>query len=360
MFDTFTQGIAAFNQVGLFIGALVCLGLGGLLLGSSLYRRLHGLRVTGTVIGVIDNGRTYTPVYRYTLPDGTTHEARSDTGSSAMRGKETGRTVPLMIAAHNPGDAQAANSYVSEVIGIVLIVPGLVLAWVALTAYPVTWMTWLMAAVMLVYLTERGHRVFVPKGARPPLAQWRAARGLDGPIDPATITPIERIIATPDGQQKLQAQARNARLAVPVLGLFALALLAIGIFQARTIARLEANGLRAPGVVVRLHREWSSGSDSHSTYYPVVRFQTAQNLTVEFKDSVGTNPPSHRVGDKVTVLYGPDDPRRDAVIDRGLMNWAIPGLLLLVAVLLGWLMVWMRRSSPTSDAIGGLGVPAPR
>lgn len=360
MFDTLIHGMAAFNQVGLFFGALICLGLGGLLLGSSLYWRLHALRATGTVIGVVDRGGTYMPVYRYTLPDGQTHVARSNTGSSAVRGKETGRTVALMISAHNPDEAQEADSHVFDLIGLVLIVPGVVLAYVALTSYPVTWMTWAMAAAMLIYLAERSHRVFVPKGERPSLAEWRAQRGRDAEIDPVTITPIEQIIATPEMQQKLQAQARNNRHMAPLVGLFAAGLLALGLYQARDIARLETSGVRASGVVVRMHSEWSSGRDSRYTYYPIVRFKTAQNLTVEFKDSVGTNPPSHHAGDKVTVLYGADDPRRDAIIDRGAMNWAIPALLILGAILLGWLTLWMRRSAPARDAIGGVGVPAQR
>jgi len=360
MFGTFIQGIAAFNQVGLFIGALVCLGLGGLLLGASLYARLHGLRATGTVIGVIDRSGSYTPVYRYTLADGTTHVAKSDTSSSLVRGKETGRTVPLLISAHNPGEAQEANSHVFEALGVVLIVPGIWLAYTALTAYPVTWMTGVMAAVMLIYLAERAHRVFIPKGERVSIEAWRAQRGRDAEIDPATVVPIENIAATPEMQQKLQAQARKNRRAAPLVGVFAVALLAIGLFQARTIARLESSGLRAPGEVVRLQSEWSQGRDSHYTYYPIVRYRTQDNRTVEFKDSVGTNPPRYRRGDPVTVLYGAADPRGDAIIDRGAMNWLLPGLLLLAAVLLGWLMLWLRKSGAGGDAIGGVGVAAPR
>jgi hypothetical protein len=50
MFGFFVDGLQAYNQVGLFIGALACLGLGGLILGNSLYRRLNAPRVSGTVV----------------------------------------------------------------------------------------------------------------------------------------------------------------------------------------------------------------------------------------------------------------------------------------------------------------------
>src|SRR5439155_827275 len=80
------------------------------------------------------------------------------------------------------------------------------------------------------------------------------------------------------------------------------------------------------GEVVRLKSE-SSDHGGYS-YYPIVRFRTETNALVEFKDSVGSNPPSYRVGDKVTVLYLLDNPSQEAIIDRGLFwNWAIPAFL---------------------------------
>ena len=361
MFTYLFEGIQAFNQVGLFIGALFCLGLGGLILGNSLYWRLHALRVTGTVIGVIARGDMYTPVYRYTSPDGQTHEAKSDTGSSSLRGKQTGLAVPLLISAHNPAEAQEAGSHLFDAIGLVLIIPGVWLGYTALTAYPVTWMTWLMAAVMLVYLAERGHRIFIPKGQRMSIAEWKAQHGLGGAsaIDPAAVTPMEKIIATPEAEQKLRAQMKNNRQAAPLVGLFAIVLLAVGIFQARDIARLESSGLRAQGEVVRLKGEMSSGSNSRPNYYPIVRYRTDRNVMIEFKDTIGSNPPSYRTGDKVTVLYRADNPQRDVIIDRGLLwNWAIPVILLLGAALLAWLMVWMRRSAASGGTIGGVATPA--
>ncbi len=47
MFDLIFSGVQAYNQIGFFIGALVCLGLGGLLLGNSLYWRVHSLHASG-------------------------------------------------------------------------------------------------------------------------------------------------------------------------------------------------------------------------------------------------------------------------------------------------------------------------
>jgi hypothetical protein len=60
VFEFFISAGQAYNQVGMFIGAIVCLGLGGLILGNSLYWRIHALRASGTIIGVI-NRAAHTP-----------------------------------------------------------------------------------------------------------------------------------------------------------------------------------------------------------------------------------------------------------------------------------------------------------
>jgi hypothetical protein len=343
VFEFFVGAIQAYEQVGMFIGAIVCLGLGGLILGNSLYWHLHALRARGTVIGVIASGGSYTPVYRYTLRDGQTHVAKSNTSSGLVRGKETGRIVPLMISAHNPNEAQEANSYLIDIFGLVLMVPGVWLGYTALIAYPVTPMTWIMAVALLAYLAERGHRVFIPKAQRLSVAQWRAQHGLGAAaaVDLAGVRPIEDILSAPELRQAQQRQAQSSRKAAPLVGLFALLLVCVGLWQGRRIAQLEAVGLRAPGQVVRLKQESGSGQ---SSYYAIVRFRTARNETIEFKDDVGSNPPSHRPGDRVSVLYLASDPRQQAIIDRGIWNWAIPGIILAIAAFLAWLTVFLMRS----------------
>jgi len=343
MFDLFVSGIQAYNQVGYFIGALICLGIGGLLLGYSLYWRMHALRATGTIIGVTGANGMYTPVYRYTL-NGETHEAKSDMSSGWIKGKETGRVVPLLISAHNPTEARTRNDYWLELVGLVIIVPGLWLGHTALTAYPVTWMTWVMAGAMLFYLAERAHSIFIPKGERISIAEWRKQHNLDSSasIDLATVKPIEQLVTNSGGRPSWGLN----RKWTPLVGVFALLLAALGVFQGYRMSQLEASGLRAPGAVVSL-REEESGNNS--SYYPVVRYRTDKNLSVEFKDSVGSNPPSYRPGDKVTVLYLADAPQR-AVIDRGVWNWAIPVILVLAASFVAWLTLAMFKSGAPKPA----------
>ena len=83
------------------------------------------------------------------------------------------------------------------------------------------------------------------------------------------------------------AKRPQSRRAVPILIVFAVILLGIGIYQSTFIAHLETTGLRAQGEVVRLKEEYNNG---HYNYFAIVRCRAANNMTVQFKDEFGSNP----------------------------------------------------------------------
>jgi hypothetical protein len=62
------------------------------------------------------------------------------------------------------------------------------------------------------------------------------------------------------------------------------------------------------GRVIALDRSRSGSGSSSTTYRPVVEFTSGTGKRIEFTSNVGSNPPSHRVGDSVKVLYNPADP----------------------------------------------------
>lgn len=70
-----------------------------------------------------------------------------------------------------------------------------------------------------------------------------------------------------------------------------------------------ARAVEADGRVTDLERSRSS-SGSGTTYRPVVEFTAATGKRIEFVSSVGSSPPSHRVGEAVKVLYNPTNPQR--------------------------------------------------
>lgn len=65
----------------------------------------------------------------------------------------------------------------------------------------------------------------------------------------------------------------------------------------------EAGATRVTGTVVDMRYERDTDGGGH--YFPIVAFVTARGDSVSFRSRVGTSPPSHQVGETVTVLYDP-------------------------------------------------------
>jgi len=357
MFHLLVSGMQAYNQVGFFFGSLICLGIGGLLAGGAFYWRVHAVRATGTIIGVIPSGNTYAAVYRYALPNGETHVARSNDSSNIASGKETGRVVRLLISPHNPSDARQANDWSLEIIGLAFLVPGLWLGWTALTAYPITPMTFVIAAAMALYFSERAVRIFHRNGPHVSIAQWLAmVREHDGAsdIDMSEVRPIEQLV---DAKGRGRELAKQRRIA-PIVGLFAAGFLVASVYEGMDIVQFETQGVRTAGKVIDI--VGSDSSDGHWTYHALVRFR-ASDANVQFTDPVGGNPPSLSMGEQVSVLYFPESPA-SAMVDRGLvMNALVPLMLLAAGVFLGWLSFAMLRGKTgviANPGPGSLRVPA--
>lgn len=84
-------------------------------------------------------------------------------------------------------------------------------------------------------------------------------------------------------------------------------MLIVSFFILANTRSFMAGALEAPGKVIDLER--SRSSSSSSTYRAVVEFTTATGKRIEFTSGVGSSPPSHRVGEAVTVLYDPAEPQ---------------------------------------------------
>jgi hypothetical protein len=81
-----------------------------------------------------------------------------------------------------------------------------------------------------------------------------------------------------------------------------------------------SNAMQADGTVTQVIER----SDSHgSFFYPVYKFDDAHGVEHTIYSSMGSYPPDHQVGDKIKVLYLPDDPG-NAKIDDFISLWIIP------------------------------------
>lgn len=87
-------------------------------------------------------------------------------------------------------------------------------------------------------------------------------------------------------------------------------LLAVAFLIYNGTASFRREALSAPGTVIDLTLERSSTSSgsSSSSYYPIVEFRTEGGETIRFRGSTGSNPPSFRKGQQVTIRYRPGEP----------------------------------------------------
>ncbi len=65
--------------------------------------------------------------------------------------------------------------------------------------------------------------------------------------------------------------------------------------------------------------------EAGEVYYPIFEFTTADGKMLRIKGSTGSNPPRHKVGDVVSLLYDPRRPE-DARERKFLDLWALPSM----------------------------------
>jgi hypothetical protein len=94
----------------------------------------------------------------------------------------------------------------------------------------------------------------------------------------------------------------------PMFVLAGLGFAAVGWHVIRTGRRLKRYGRPVPGTVVKLR--WQSNDHGGGSFYPLLRFHTADGTVVETESDLGANPAPARAGQQVTVVYDPAKPRR--------------------------------------------------
>ncbi len=113
-------------------------------------------------------------------------------------------------------------------------------------------------------------------------------------------------------------------------------LLTTSYFLTRKTLHLKHVGLHTQGIVVLLER---SGSE----HYPVFRFKDAKGRSFEIRSSVSSV--SYSPGDKLTVVYDPDQPL-SAQIDDAMSMYFGPVFIALfgsVFLMVGCVVYWFRN-----------------
>jgi Protein of unknown function (DUF3592) len=98
-----------------------------------------------------------------------------------------------------------------------------------------------------------------------------------------------------------------------------------GLFIALNTRSFVGKGISTQGTVIDVVRHTSRDSNGRSstTYYPVVKFTPSSGEPVIFEANSGSNPPTHRRGQKIDVLYNPQEPE-SATINSWLDLWFLP------------------------------------
>ncbi|BAY15914.1 hypothetical protein NIES21_17350 [Anabaenopsis circularis NIES-21] len=85
---------------------------------------------------------------------------------------------------------------------------------------------------------------------------------------------------------------------------------------------LIGKSISTSGTVIDLVRHTSRDSNGRSStaYYPVISFTSNSGKPIEFEANSGSNPPAYTQGQKVEILYNPQEPE-SAKINSWLDLW---------------------------------------
>jgi hypothetical protein len=145
------------------------------------------------------------------------------------------------------------------------------------------------------------------------------------------------------------------RVVLIALMLLGVVLVGFGFKMLADTRRFLATAEPAKGVVVRVDKRVSServgsGDNAHwadvTRYFPIVEFRTAREQVAQFQADDG----SLRVGDSVSLLYDPANPRH-ARLDKWGNRWAGPlalwgaglGMLVINGAVYLWFRPWGER-----------------
>jgi hypothetical protein len=316
VFDMTFDAVMGFHQAGFLLGGGLVALVGAAILLHVLHSFLRAARVPALITGVRRDGRMFYPVYRYMMPDGAVFETVSDTGSSLVRGKETGRAVTLYVFPEDPLDIRS-DLQGAVLVGLVFLLPGLFLLGHGILSFPFTPMTGVAAAVFLLVAAQRLRRAVVPHETRGTKDDWRAAmrRRRRERFEKMELTTIEAYMQTPEGLRAAAEAEQGWRMAAPVLLLLGCAALWGAWHTAGNMRDLMLHGQRAQGVVERFETHRSDGT---TMYRARVSFSDVRGDRHSFTEKTAASHPVRRVGDAVDVLYLPEDPAAAAQVDAGM------------------------------------------
>lgn len=343
MTDVVFNGFNAYTQVVMLLGGLFVCGIGALFLADFLHWRMKARLYKGEIIGVRQGKSSqghglYYPVIEYKNETGEIVRADTSGGSSLLSNKIPGRAVDILVMPNDPYTVRLHRGIPGALIGGVFFLPGLFLVIQAFRAFDFSIYTVLIGAAVLGFLGYKFAKVIKPRAEWEDVNNFRARKKEERKARREAM----EIMGADQIRAQLRKNDRTALKTLPVLILTGLILCGFGFHLLLEQKYMASEGVSTEGRVVEMHSEYSSDSDGGGSYvyYPVVEFKDMNDQAVIFRDRIGSNPASFRIGETVDVLYDPANPGR-SFIDRGAWNW-LPSVALLVA---GMFALWFGVNS---------------
>lgn len=335
LFDLIFQGAEAFNQIIIFMVGSVIFIIGAMMIAGHFHTQAKTKKVKARICAVRAEKRSndndmYYPVVEYVDQQGNLIQAESMSGSSILHNKIPDTRLTVLIDPDKPNRFNH-DGRVLLIIGAFLGLVGVGICIFSLKAFDFTPFSVLGGVLLLLWTGLKIKRNIKPRDQWEKPNEFMERKYADFLEKRERLTLLDKN----DVKERLRKQAVQKRKWAPFFILIGLALCGGGGYFAVSLNDMLQNGIRAEGKVV----EMKSDCDTEGcTYRPVVRFKDKNGKTKRFEDSIGSNPPSHKVGDDVTVLYL-ENGRKKPMIDRGIWNWVLPagfvgcGLLIVIVLI---------------------------
>ena len=286
------------------------------------------------------SGEMYYPVYEYQDINGNRMERVGLIGRNSLLGIMPGKEVRLLMFPDKPEKVRKPMTFLL-IFGLVFLLPGLFILYQAVSSFEGTPAS---LVIMFLIIGVVGWRIRIAIDKAPSGAineawtafqeQRKSGKGFNFGISSGKQN--NKMVEL--GQSEIDVRAKKQAGQAIITGYIALLIVAglsVGSYYAGLdMLEMTLNGQRAQGEVVDINSRYSSNSNSSGyTYYAVVAFKDAAGNKARFEDSVGSSHSLYKGGDRVTVLYNPEN-SGDVIIDRGIMNWGLSGGLALGALVL--------------------------
>ncbi|MCB1592054.1 MAG: DUF3592 domain-containing protein [Alphaproteobacteria bacterium] len=280
---------------------------------------------------------TYYPVFEYRTPQGERAEFTGSVGGNTFLHILPGTPVSLLMI---PGDPPKVKKrgYISLIFGLIFLIPGLFIGQMALAQFKFSFGVVLLIGGAVAFIFFKAVKFLDKIPSEDKRKGWEALRSGEAfnsenfKVTSKDNSSKGRLLTSGEIRDRTASQVKVTRISGYIMLLLVLGL-SIGAYYAGLSMLSYVNeGISVRGEVTGLR---SKRSDDSTVYHALVKFTDKEGKERRFEDSVGSSHPSYKQGDDVAVLYLPDSPG-DAIIDRGIWNWTLSGLLAAGAFFLLW------------------------